>query len=83
VHAAHGSVFDTITTKTIEAARVTIGCAALFDDFEAAAGALFTRMLANIEERVILARTRDLLLPKLMSGQIRVEDAENVAEAAA
>ncbi len=30
-----------------------------------------------------LAATRDLLLPKLMSGEIRVRDAEKIAEAAA
>ena len=29
-----------------------------------------------------LAATRDLLLPKLMSGEIRVRDAEKIAEAA-
>ena len=33
-------------------------------------------------ENVTLAATRDLLLPKLMSGEIRVRDAEKVAEAA-
>jgi type I restriction enzyme, S subunit len=30
-----------------------------------------------------LAQTRDYLLPKLMSGEIRVRDAEKIAEAAA
>ena len=30
-----------------------------------------------------LARTRDLLLPKLMSGEIRLREAEKVAEAVA
>jgi type I restriction enzyme S subunit len=29
-----------------------------------------------------LAATRDLLLPKLMSGEIRVHEAEEIAEAA-
>jgi type I restriction enzyme, S subunit len=33
-------------------------------------------------EALALAETRDLLLPKLMSGEIRVKDAERVAEAA-
>jgi type I restriction enzyme S subunit len=30
----------------------------------------------------ILAQTRDLLLPRLMSGEVRVKDAEKMAEAA-
>jgi type I restriction enzyme, S subunit len=82
VHAAHGSVFDTITTKTIEGARVTVASDALFDDFEAAAEPLFRQISANIEEGVILAKTRDLLLPKLMSDEIRLKDVERIAEAA-
>ena len=37
------------------------------------------RLLANRREARTLAKTRDLLLPKLMSGEIRVSDAEHVA----
>lgn len=42
----------------------------------------FERISANGEESRTLATTRDLLLPKLMSGEIRIEDAEKVLEAA-
>ena len=34
------------------------------------------------EETQTVANFRDLLLPKLMSGEIRVKDAEKIAEAA-
>ena len=34
-------------------------------------------------EMIALAAVRDFLLPKLMSGEIRVKDAENIVEAAA
>jgi type I restriction enzyme S subunit len=37
---------------------------------------------ANHEENETLAATRDLLLPKLMSGEIRVKEAERLAETA-
>jgi type I restriction enzyme S subunit len=37
---------------------------------------------ANISETRTLAATRDLLVPKLMSGEIRVKDAEKVVAAA-
>jgi type I restriction enzyme S subunit len=37
---------------------------------------------ANHSECQTLAATRDLLLPKLMSGEIRIKDAEKIAEAA-
>jgi type I restriction enzyme S subunit len=40
---------------------------------------LVTRVLANCCESRTLAAVRDFLLPKLMSGQIRVKNAENLA----
>jgi type I restriction enzyme, S subunit len=43
---------------------------------------LFARLRVNTDENQTLAQTRDLLLPKLMSGEIRVRDAEKIAEAA-
>ncbi len=46
-------------------------------------GPLFERCIANDLESRTLAQTRDLLLPKLMSGEIRIRDAERAIEAAA
>jgi len=40
---------------------------------------MLERIVANIHESRTLAATRDLLLPKLMSGEIRVKDAEKLA----
>jgi type I restriction enzyme S subunit len=37
---------------------------------------MFERIVANIHESKTLAEIRDLLLPKLMAGEIRVKDAE-------
>ncbi len=37
-----------------------------------------TRILANCNESKTLAATRDFLLPKLMSGEVRVKDAEKL-----
>ncbi|GMV63771.1 MAG: hypothetical protein AMXMBFR74_29380 [Parvibaculum sp.] len=39
---------------------------------------IFNRMIANDIETRTLASTRDLLLPKLMSGEIRVREAEKI-----
>ncbi|MCA1381463.1 restriction endonuclease subunit S [Bradyrhizobium sp. BRP23] len=42
---------------------------------------MLERIVSNIHESRSLAATRDLLLPKLMSGEVRVKDAEkNVGE---
>jgi type I restriction enzyme, S subunit len=38
------------------------------------------RMTANSEESETLTATRDLLLPNLMSGKVRVKDAEKLVE---
>ncbi|MCK6448934.1 MAG: restriction endonuclease subunit S [Planctomycetes bacterium] len=43
---------------------------------------MFERINANIVESVVLAETRDTLLPRLLSGEIRVRDADRVVEAA-
>lgn len=42
---------------------------------------MITRFVAGIHESRTLAQTRDLLLPKLMSGEIRLREAERIAEA--
>lgn len=39
---------------------------------------MLDRIVANIHESRTLAATRDLLLPKLMSGEVRVKDVENL-----
>lgn len=50
--------------------------------FESTVAPLFGRMTANRAESHTLTQIRDTLLPKLLSGQIRVKDAERVVEAA-
>jgi type I restriction enzyme S subunit len=73
---AHGSVFSTITRQTFDSARLNAPGCAVAQQFELATSAIFGRIRANVIETRTLAATRDLLLPKLMSGDVRVEDAE-------
>ena len=49
-------------------------------ELDAAFGPLWDRALVAEQESVELAKLRDTLLPKLMSGEIRVRDAEKVVE---
>ena len=51
--------------------------------FQSIAQPLLDRLRGNIYETSALAETRDVLLPRLMSGEIRVPDAERIAEAVA
>lgn len=46
--------------------------------FDATVAPMLSRIRANIHESHTLAQTRDLLLPKLMSGEVRVKDAEQL-----
>ena len=54
------------------------GLIAAFENFT---HAIWQRRAKNLRETETLSQTRDLLLPKLMSGEIRIRDAENMVEA--
>lgn len=76
VRGAHGSVFDTITTTTLNTARVTVANSEVVHAFEVAARSIYLRLLNDIEENDGLKNLRDTLLPKLVSGELRILDAE-------
>lgn len=78
VHAAHGSVFDTITTSTFASSVVVLPPPELVAAFERHVSPLFERSLAAIEESLTLTGLRDALLPRLVSGELRVRDAERL-----
>jgi len=52
----------------------------LLDKFDSYVNAIALRINANNEESRTLATLRDTLLPKLISGELRVKDAERVCE---
>ena len=58
-----------------------IGAQEMFGVFEQLVAPFLNRVRENRAESRTLARTRDLLLPRLMSGELRVAEAERAAEA--
>jgi type I restriction enzyme S subunit len=56
--------------------------AVVVEAFSSVSSCLIDRIEHNKTENHILAATRDLLLPKLMSGEITLRDAEQRLEAA-
>ena len=70
--AAYGSVFDTITTATFRDATFTIPPTDKILDFEKAITKFFDKKLLNQNQIQTLENLRDTLLPKLMSGEVRV-----------
>jgi type I restriction enzyme S subunit len=75
-----GASREAITKGHIESVPVLAPGRALLGEFHGLVSPLFNRLFANRAESRTLAQTRDLLLPKLMSGEIRVREAEQLAE---
>jgi type I restriction enzyme S subunit len=50
--------------------------------FDRALAPLFDQMVSNAQQSRALAQLRDTLLPKLISGELRVPDAERIVGAA-
>jgi len=74
VHAAHGSVFDTITTSTFASSKFVLPSTSVLKAFEQTISPLFHRILEATEQIQTLAALRDALLPKLVSGELRMPD---------
>lgn len=77
---SHGSVFDTITRETFSQIFVPSPGKNLIDAFEKRVSSFVERMKSSILEMRTLSSLRDTLLPKLISGEIRVEEAEKYLE---
>ncbi|MBJ7409981.1 MAG: restriction endonuclease subunit S [Phenylobacterium sp.] len=73
---AHGSVFSTITRQTFDALPSPSAPSPIMAAAERTIEPLFARIKAAVAENRSLAETRDYLLPRLMSGEVRVAKAE-------
>jgi type I restriction enzyme, S subunit len=79
---ANGSTFQEISKKSFRPLPVIVADQQIHQQFDSLVEPLFQKIVANERESRALAQTRDLLLPKLMSGEIRVRDAEREVEVA-
>jgi len=70
--AAYGSVFDTITTNTFKGITINLPKEAFIIRFEESVKPYFFKILTNQTQIRTLITLRDTLLPKLMSGEVRV-----------
>jgi type I restriction enzyme S subunit len=76
---AHGSVFDTITRDTLVRVEMAIPETSAVEDFEGKVSPLMERIRNNLFESRTLAALRDALLPKLLSGEVRVSAMEDTS----
>ena len=76
---ANGSTFQEISKANFRPLPILVGDQGVRDRFDDVVQPMFEQIIANERESRTLAETRDLLLPKLMSGEIRVAQAEKLA----
>ena len=79
---AHGSVFDTITQETFSGVHLSYPSAEVIAAFDSAIEPLMLRIRENLIQAQTLSTLRDTLLPRLISGQLRVAEAQTAVEKA-
>jgi len=77
----HGSVFDTITSETFKTVQVVIVPVHLTRIFDEKIWSFMGQILSNLQESETIVTLRNALLPKLLSGEIRLKDSEITKEA--
>ncbi len=66
---ANGAVFDAITTRDFEGERIIMAPDNILSKFSSTIRPLYNQILENEKQSLELAKTRDLVLPALMTGQ--------------
>ena len=79
---ANGSTFLEVAKRNFRQLDVVVPTAQVMAAFERFSGPVYRRVVLGVRESLKLADLRDTLLPKLLSGEIRIQDAERIAETA-
>ena len=74
VQQGSGSVFVNLKTDTLRQFPVAIPKQSYFNNFDSIIKPIFAKLKYNSHQIQTLQQTRDTLLPKLMSGQLRVTE---------
>lgn len=78
IAAGKATTMGHIQRKHLTDARVAVASPASMQAFDMAIAPLFDRLVSNAQQSRSLAHLRDTLLPKLISGELRVPDAERL-----
>lgn len=76
--AQYGSVQKNMNARVIVGCNIPMPPKEVIDRYSASAAALRTRMAAALEEAQTIGDLRDALLPRLLSGELRLEDPARV-----
>lgn len=77
---AEGSAYPAVRAERFLDAPVPMLSTTRREEFEREASPLRESVAAGSRENRLLAQLRDTLLPELMSGRLRVKDAERIVE---
>jgi len=77
---AVGSAQQNISKGIVEETQVVLPPIKLVERFAELANPLFNQWISNLHHSRTLASLRDTLLPKLLSGELRVPEAEKILE---
>lgn len=74
VNFSNGTKMPTISWNEVQNYRIKLPDTCLLDSFEQKVSPLVKKIHVLSEENIVLQETRDLLLPRLISGKLSVED---------
>jgi len=77
-----GSIFTHLTKGTMETQRVLLPAKNVMKEYHQNAALYGEKILLNKDENQTLTTLRDTLLPKLISGEVRVEDVQQTLDQA-
>jgi type I restriction enzyme S subunit len=77
---SHGSAQANVSSDSIQSIPHAIPSSDIESAFASICEPILDRLLEGHREQKLLANTRDALLPKLISGEIRIPDAEKMLE---
>jgi type I restriction enzyme S subunit len=78
VSRANGSTFLEISKKNFRPIPVVTPPQEIMDEFDRQVRPLYQRIVCGLREIQTLAQLRDTLLPKLITGELRIPDAERI-----
>ena len=79
---AGGTIFPEISKQAFRPISVLVPSRDVVRAFESIVAPMYEQVAANVIQSNLLAELRDTLLPKLISGELRIKDAEKLASAA-
>lgn len=79
-HLADGAAYPAVRPEVVSASPVVRPTDAVIQQFSRTARPLMSKIAVNTQQSRTLSDIRDVLLPKLISGDMRVSDAQRIVE---